>query len=56
MGFGFNLLFAFIVLPLTGIFLVIWLLTRKIIFGKTIGLVWLGISGLLFFFQVLSSG
>lgn len=46
MGFGFNLFFVFILVPLTGILLVIWLVTRKKIFGKTVGLIWLGISGL----------
>jgi hypothetical protein len=46
MGFGFNLFFVFILVPLTGILLVIWLLTSKNIFGKTVGLIWLGIFGL----------
>lgn len=46
MGFGFSLFFAFILLPLTGILLVIWLLTRYKIFGVIIGLIWLGIFGL----------
>ena len=48
MGFGFNLFFVFILVPLTGILLVTWLLTRKKIFGKTLGLIWLGIFGLVF--------
>lgn len=46
MGFGFNLFFVFVLVPLTGILLVIWLLTGKKIFGKTLGLIWLGIFGL----------
>lgn len=46
MGFGFNLFFVFILLPLTGILLVIWLVTGKKIFGKTVALIWLGIFGL----------
>ncbi len=46
MGFGFNLFFAFILVPITGMLLVIWLVTRKKIFGKTVGLIWLGIFGL----------
>ena len=41
MGFGFNLFFVFILVPFTGILLVLWLLTRKKIFGKTLGLIWL---------------
>ena len=48
MGFGFNLFFVFILVPLTGILLVTWLLTRNKIFGKTLGLIWLGIFGLTF--------
>jgi hypothetical protein len=46
MGFGFNLFFVFILVPLTGILLVTWLLTRKKIFGKALGLIWFGIFGL----------
>ena len=46
MGFGFNLFFFFILIPLTGILLFGWLVTRKKIFGKTVGLIWLGIFGL----------
>jgi len=46
MGFVFNLFFVFILVPVTVIFLLIWLLTRKKIFGKTLGLIWLGIFGL----------
>ena len=49
MGFGFNLFFVFILVPLIGILLVIWLVTRKKIFGKTVGLIWLGIFGLALF-------
>lgn len=47
MGFGFNLFFVFILVPLTGILLVTWLLTRKKIIGKTLGIIWLGIFGLM---------
>ena len=46
MGFGFNIFFVFILVPLTGILLVVWLITKKKIFGKTVGLVWLGIFSL----------
>jgi len=53
MGFGFNLFFVFIIVPLTGILLVTWLLTRKKIFGKLIGIVWLGIFGLAFFAGII---
>jgi hypothetical protein len=46
MGFGFNLFFILILLPLTGILLLVWLITRKKIFGKTLGIIWLSIIGL----------
>lgn len=46
MGFGFNLGFIFIILPLTIILLLIWALSGKKIFGKTLGLIWLGLIGL----------
>ncbi|WP_437918720.1 hypothetical protein [Sphingobacterium sp. LRF_L2] len=48
MGFGFNLFFLFIFIPLTGILLITWLLSKKKIFGKTLGLILLGISGIVF--------
>jgi len=47
MGFGFNLFFAFILFPLTGILLVIWGLTKKNIFGQTLGLILIGILGII---------
>lgn len=43
MGFGFNLFFTFILLPLTLILLSTWLITRKKIVGKTLGLIWTGV-------------
>ena len=46
MGFGFNLFFIFILVPLTGILLVIWLTSRQQIIGKVIGFIWLGIFAL----------
>ncbi len=46
MGFGFNLFFIFILLPITGMLLLAWLLTKKKKFGKILGLIGLGISGL----------
>ena len=47
MGFGFNLFFIFILLPLTAILLLIWLFSKKKIFGKTLGIIWFGIIGLI---------
>ena len=46
MGFGFNLFFIFILVPLTGILLIAWLLSRKLWIGKILGIIWLGIFGL----------
>jgi hypothetical protein len=46
MGFGFNLGMIFIILPLTIILLLIWLISRKKIFGKTLLIIWGGIIGL----------
>ena len=46
MGFGFNLFFIFILIPLTAILLLTWLLTRKLFIGKILGIIWLGIFGL----------
>ena len=49
MGFGFNLFFVFILVPSTIILLLIWLFTKKQIFGKTLGIIWLSIFGLALF-------
>jgi len=46
MGFGFNLFFIFIFIPLTGILLTAWLLLGKRWIGKILGFIWLGIFGL----------
>ncbi len=43
MGFGFNLFFIFILVPLTVILLLTWLFSRKKIFGNTLGFIWGGI-------------
>lgn len=47
MGFGFNLFFVFILVPLTGILLIAWLLSRKLLIGKILGFIWLGIFRLI---------
>ena len=49
MGFGFNLFFALFLLPLTVILLVIWALTRRVFFGKALGIIWLFIFALILF-------
>ena len=46
MGFGFNLFFIFILIPSFVILIIIWAITRKIIYGKIIGCIILGILGL----------
>ncbi|HEV7379973.1 MAG TPA: hypothetical protein VGN64_09285 [Dyadobacter sp.] len=46
MGFGFDLFFIFILIPLTAIGLIAWLSTRNITFGETIMLIWLGVFGI----------
>jgi hypothetical protein len=43
MGFGFNLVFIFFLIPVTGILLIVWLISRQQIVGKLIGLMWLGV-------------
>jgi len=53
MGFGFNLGIIFIILPLTIISLLLWLVSKKAIFGKTILLIWIGIFTLIVFVSVL---
>jgi len=46
MGFGFNLGMVFIIFPLTIILLLVWAISRKKIFGKTLLIIWVGIIGL----------
>uniref|UniRef100_UPI0040499BD0 hypothetical protein n=1 Tax=Flavobacterium sp. TaxID=239 RepID=UPI0040499BD0 len=41
MGFGFNLFFVFVLVPLTGIILVSWFVTKKKVLGRTLGILWL---------------
>lgn len=48
MGFGFNLSFVFILIPLTGIFLIAWILSKKLLFIKILGLIWFGVFGVIF--------
>ena len=54
MGFGFNLFVVFILFPLTVILLLIWLFSGKKLFGKTLGLIWLGIFGLIIFSMTIN--
>ncbi|SMB89895.1 hypothetical protein SAMN00120144_0995 [Hymenobacter roseosalivarius DSM 11622] len=47
MGFGFNLFFAFILLPSTVVLIIIWLLTRRKLFIKSVGFIWAAIFTLI---------
>ena len=53
MGFGFNLGFIFLLLPLTGILLLVWVFSGKKLLGKTFGFIWLGIIGLIVFSWII---
>jgi hypothetical protein len=55
MGFGFNLFFIFILVPATIILLLIWLFSKKQIFGKTLGIIWLSIFGLALFSYIIQT-
>ncbi|MDY0905531.1 hypothetical protein [Pedobacter sp. CFBP9032] len=48
MGFGFSLILLFIIFPLTIIFLVLWISSKKRVFGKILGLIWITILLLVF--------
>jgi hypothetical protein len=54
MGFGFNLFFIFILVPLTGVLLIIWLLSGKLLIGKVLACVWFGIIGLVALVSLLN--
>ena len=51
MGFGFNLGMSFIVMPLSALLLIIWLITKKSIFGKIL----FGIWGLIILLVIFAS-
>lgn len=51
MGFGFNLGIIFIVLPLSAILMILWIITKKSIFGLTL----LGIYGLIILLVIVAS-
>ena len=46
MGFGFNLFFIIILIPLSIILLMSWGVSRKKIFGKTLSSIWIVVIGL----------
>lgn len=41
MGFGFNILFVLVLAPLTVLLLLLWIVTRKKLFGIALGSLWL---------------
>lgn len=55
MGFGFNLGFIFIVLPLTAILLIIWAITKNKAFGIVLGIIWGGVFGLVILSSIMQT-
>lgn len=53
MGFGFNLMFIFVILPVSGLLFILWITTQKKIFSQVLGLIWLGIFGLVALVSIL---
>jgi hypothetical protein len=53
MGFGFNLLFVLIILPISGILIILWATTQKKLFGELLGLIWVGMIGLVILISIL---
>lgn len=53
MGFGFNLFFIFILIPLLVILLLLWLVTQKKIVGKAIAGICIGVLSLIIVSSVL---
>ena len=43
MGFGFNLFFIFVLYPLSAALLINWLWSKKAVYGKILGEIWLSI-------------
>lgn len=54
MGFGFNLGIIFIIIPLIIILSILWIISRKKIFGKSIAIVIIGIASLVLFSSIIS--
>jgi energy-coupling factor transporter transmembrane protein EcfT len=57
MGFGFNLLFVFVILPavaiLTLLFIIAWFGTKRSIYLKILGLMWFSIFGFFIFIVIV---
>lgn len=54
MGFGFNLLFIFIILPMCGIMLLYWIVSGMRINFKLIGIVFLGFLSMIIVINILN--
>lgn len=54
MGFGFNLFFIFILLPLTAALLIIWLLTKRKFFIISLAIIWAAIFALIIIGSLLN--
>ena len=54
MGFGFNLFFIFLLAPITGILLIVWLLSKKLLIGKILVKIWLGIFSLVMLVTIVN--
>ena len=55
MGFLFNLFVIFILLPLITVLLVVWIVSKRKIFGQAIAVIIVGITGLIIIFSILQS-
>jgi len=53
MGFLFNLLIIFLVIPVIGILLVVWIVSKRKIFGQTIAVIIIGITAMIVLFSIL---
>lgn len=53
MGFGFNLMFIFVLLPVSGVLFFLWITSQKKIFVQILGLIWLGVIGLIALVSIL---
>lgn len=52
MGLGIAFLFVFILAPITVILSIAWLISKKLLFGKILGFIWLGLFALMIFAEL----
>lgn len=53
MGFGFNLFVMFILLPAIVVLLIVWAVSKRKIFGKTIAVILAGLAGLILLSSII---